>query len=335
MTKVYTKNTWVDEVLATAAKYQVKDDSEDVVYVAADITLSTEVVTAGSPLSAARMNNIEGGIDALDTLIDALSTLVDIHGAAEKTTLVNADEMTLVDSASSFSRKKITWSNIKSTLLTWANAIYTTGPSSAVNGNLAAFNGTTGKLLKDSGVSSTGLVSGPASAVTSNLAAFDGTTGKLVKDSGVLSTGVVSGPASAVNGNLAKFDGTGGKLIKDGGIAPYAGNWTPTLTNNNNISSSTTHEGQYMRVGNVVQCVVAVDITPTASGSCTLYLTLPVDPSANFVDGDRGSGVGACYTVNLSGSLNPLPDDKKMRFRFISPDTAARTWRLSFMYQLD
>ena len=71
MTKIYTKNTWTDEVLADTEKYQVKNDSGAIVYDEAEITLSTPVVTAGTPVTAEKMNNIEEGVDDLDDLLDA------------------------------------------------------------------------------------------------------------------------------------------------------------------------------------------------------------------------------------------------------------------------
>lgn len=71
-----------------------------------------------------------------------------------------------------------------------------------------------------------GAVVGPASATDSNLPAFDGTTGKQIKDSGIALADVqdmlddgVKGPASAVDSNVAAFDTATGKLIKDSGIA--------------------------------------------------------------------------------------------------------------------
>lgn len=73
MAKLYSKNTWTDEVLANAAKYLVKDDNGDTVYNQALIELATEVITAGSPVNALRMNNIENGIDALDDEIVTLN----------------------------------------------------------------------------------------------------------------------------------------------------------------------------------------------------------------------------------------------------------------------
>lgn len=74
MTKIYTKNTWTDEILASLEKYIIRDDAGNVVYNQAQIELATAVVAAGTALSAARMNNIENGIDGLDTLLNILLT---------------------------------------------------------------------------------------------------------------------------------------------------------------------------------------------------------------------------------------------------------------------
>jgi hypothetical protein len=70
MAKLYTKQTWVDEVLAAAAAYQVKNDGGTIVYNTAAIDQVTAVVQAGSDVNATRMNHIEDGLDAVDTLLD-------------------------------------------------------------------------------------------------------------------------------------------------------------------------------------------------------------------------------------------------------------------------
>lgn len=85
MAKLYSKNTWTDEVLANAAKYLVKDDDGNTVYENALIQLATEVVTAGSPVNAERMQNIEDGIDALDDLLVALQSKFTFEAATELT----------------------------------------------------------------------------------------------------------------------------------------------------------------------------------------------------------------------------------------------------------
>lgn len=83
MAKLYTKNpTWVDEVLADIEKYEVKNDSDVVVYSNAKIALSTPVVIPGTSVGAAAMNNLDNGVDALDTLLDGVNGRVTILEAS-------------------------------------------------------------------------------------------------------------------------------------------------------------------------------------------------------------------------------------------------------------
>jgi hypothetical protein len=56
------------------------------------------------------------------------------------------------------------------------------GPASAINNNLAAFDGTTGKVLKDSGLATADIVTVAAGTMT-NLASF--TSGTTIADSGI------------------------------------------------------------------------------------------------------------------------------------------------------
>ena len=109
--------------------------------------------------------------------------------------------------------------------------------TSPTDGNLVAFDGTTGKQ-KDSGKkpgdfaaashTHSGYVEKVSSPVSGNLVAFDGTTGKQ-KDSGKkpgdfaaashTHNGYVEKVSSPVSGNLVAFDGTTGKQ-KDSGKKP-------------------------------------------------------------------------------------------------------------------
>lgn len=74
------------------------------------------------------------------------STAAETHAAASKATPVDADELPLADSASSFSLKKLTWANLKATLASW------------IGGNLIAgsftslVSSTTGKVASTLGV---------------------------------------------------------------------------------------------------------------------------------------------------------------------------------------
>lgn len=48
----------------------------------------------------------------------------EIHASSSKTTPVDADEIGLIDSASTFSLKKLTWANLKATLKTYFDTLY-------------------------------------------------------------------------------------------------------------------------------------------------------------------------------------------------------------------
>lgn len=71
MAKIYVKNTWLDEVLSAAERYDIKDNAGAVVHGNMQIGLLTTVVQAGTAADAAKMNNLESGVDGLDTLIAA------------------------------------------------------------------------------------------------------------------------------------------------------------------------------------------------------------------------------------------------------------------------
>ena len=78
MTKLFTKNTpaWQDEILAAAERYNITEDGGAAFKATMQIVLSTAVVQAGTAVDAARMNNIENGLDTVDTRASALNDLV-------------------------------------------------------------------------------------------------------------------------------------------------------------------------------------------------------------------------------------------------------------------
>lgn len=93
MAKIYTKNTWVDEILAAAERYNLVNADDAILFADVGLALIPGVVQAGSPVTAARMNNIEDGIDGLDTLVDGI--LVDVATMAQDITdLQNAQQGT-------------------------------------------------------------------------------------------------------------------------------------------------------------------------------------------------------------------------------------------------
>ena len=114
------------------------------------------------------------------------------------------------------------------------------GPASAVDSNVAMFDGTTGKLLKDSGLTLSGSNTGDQTSVSGNSGSTDAlksatttinvvsatapTIGQvLTATSSTAATwqtpsaasGDVVGPASSTDNALVRFDGTTGKLIQN------------------------------------------------------------------------------------------------------------------------
>jgi len=118
MAKLFTPNDpiWVDEALVEDPLYNVKEEDDTAIHSNIKIELATEVTVAGTSLTAARMNNIEDGLDAVD---DA----VNVEGHDAKTTPVDADEVNLWDSVAS-AWKSLSWANIKATLKAYFDGLY-------------------------------------------------------------------------------------------------------------------------------------------------------------------------------------------------------------------
>ena len=83
MTKLFTKDTIVDEVLTEDARYNILEDGGTTFKSDMQIVLSTPVATPGTSVDADILNNLEDGVDAIDTRVDnnettlnALSTTV-------------------------------------------------------------------------------------------------------------------------------------------------------------------------------------------------------------------------------------------------------------------
>ncbi|HRP36812.1 MAG TPA: hypothetical protein PLS50_03305 [Candidatus Dojkabacteria bacterium] len=107
-----------------------------------------------------------------------------------------------------------------------------TGPATATGDNLCSYNSTTGKIIKDSGISSTNVVTGPASATDNNLCSYNLTTGKIIKDSGISSTNVVQNTAGSTTvGQVATYSNTTGKLITNSSTPILGTPASGTLTN--------------------------------------------------------------------------------------------------------
>lgn len=86
----------------------------------------TVPATNGDVASAAVRNNFVSAKSEISALqaVGSDKTETAIHGATAKTTPVDADTVGLIDSAAANVLKKVTWANIKATLKTYFDALY-------------------------------------------------------------------------------------------------------------------------------------------------------------------------------------------------------------------
>lgn len=96
MTKIYTKATWTDEALAGAERYDIKEDAGTAFKSNMQIALATSVAVAGTEVNAAKMNNIEIGLDALDTKVADAVDLFTTGGTSTAFTITTTGAAALV-----------------------------------------------------------------------------------------------------------------------------------------------------------------------------------------------------------------------------------------------
>ncbi len=104
-------------------------------------------------------------------------------------------------------------------------------PATSTDDAVVCWDGTTGRLVKNSTTLCAALISGPTPAISTDdaVVCWDGTSGRLVKNSTVICAEIVSGPASSTDDAVVLWDGTTGRLIKDStliGNAPSVGGLT-------------------------------------------------------------------------------------------------------------
>src|SRR5208337_1852374 len=159
------------------------------------------------------------------------------------------------------------------------------------------------------GAGGTGNVSGPASSTSGDLATYNGATGKTIQDSGTAASSVVAGPASATSGDLATYNGTTGKIIQDSGVTPAAGALTPLATAPGSSGAYTKQNGAITSGDCLQWSASGVQDTGSACGSgsggganpgiagAQAYsgLYFPLDPIGTQI-GAGGTSAGSAYT---------------------------------------
>lgn len=97
MAKLYTKNTWQDEVLAGDEAFDLVDENGAAVLANVRLQLKTPVLVAGSPVNAERMNNVEAGLDSVDTSLDQANTAIGVLQTSMATAQNDIDNLEAAD----------------------------------------------------------------------------------------------------------------------------------------------------------------------------------------------------------------------------------------------
>lgn len=229
-----------------------------------------------------------------------------LTGVAAKTTPVDADEMSLLDSAAAFALKKFTFAD----LWAWVQAKFHGAAAKAtpvdsdelnILDSAAAFvakkmtfaNLWTWVQAKQN--FATGIATFLTTPSSANLAAAvtdeTGSGSVVFNQSPTINTpGVVSQTISGVAGNL------------------YSSNYTPTITNITNIASSTASASSFFtRIGDWVLFDIPLILDPSAVGEISVEVSLPV-PSNFTSSGDAiGAGTALIGPVgSVTGTQNAI-----------------------------
>ena len=132
---------WFEIIDASDTSESAEGTSKRVDY--DNISIADASTTVKGKVELSTTAETETGTDATravtpDAYRDAFATTeaAIVHAATEKTTPADADELGLIDSATSYVLKKLTWANVKATLLTWLRLSTTIIPQNAPQGFL-------------------------------------------------------------------------------------------------------------------------------------------------------------------------------------------------------
>ena len=113
-----------------------------------------------------------------------------------------------------------------------------------------------------------------------------------------------------------------------------SGTWLPTLTNTTNVSASSAYIGQYVRVGNVVNASVRVDVDPTLTTTATvLRLSPPIASSFGATE----QAAGTAFASDIAGqgaAIRALAGAGSLEMAWISGDVSNQAMYCTFTYRV-
>lgn len=247
----------------------------------------------GAPGAAG--TNGTNGTNGADGIGTATSVGTLINSATAKTTPVDADMLPLMDSAASNIMKKLSWTNIKATLLTYFNTLYhsLTVTFAELSGKPATQRCPTGKAFKS--YSSTGTFVCMSTATASQGAKADSayanySVGSRLGKSALQPTGSGAGLTGLSIANIPFFNATAL------GVSPYLfssnGGALSTILEGSVSTPATTEKGTFY-----VQKITGTTTTGSQYNNND-------NGAGNFVTAKYGDGTttGTAHTISLVGA---------------------------------
>lgn len=113
-----------------------------------------------------------------------------------------------------------------------------------------------------------------------------------------------------------------------------SGTYTPTLTNEQLITSSTAYQCQYMRVRSVVTVSGQVEITPSGISGLAVRLGISLPISSNLANEQDLGGTAAQVGSPAAARIHANATNDRARLTFNSTSTSSGTWSFSFTYRI-
>jgi hypothetical protein len=112
-----------------------------------------------------------------------------------------------------------------------------------------------------------------------------------------------------------------------------SGTYTPTITNDANVSSSSSDgTWKWSRVGSVVTVSGAMIVTATAAGSTSTILGISLPVASSMTATEDARGVGASYQQNRVGVVAADVANDRLVFNYLSPTTSAVGFAVTAQY---